>query len=80
MYVYICIYVCIYIYIYIYILITGFGSAEGASGAASDLLKPQMRSTDICIYIYIYIIDGNMYNLPLYTVAQGRSGSYPVSG
>ena len=32
------------------------------------------------IYIYIYIIDGNMYNLPLYIVAQGRSGSYPVSG
>ena len=25
-------------------------------------------------------IDGNMYNLPLYIVAQGRSGSYPVSG
>ena len=32
------------------------------------------------IYIYIYTIDGNMYNLPLYIVAQGRSGSYPVSG
>ena len=34
----------------------------------------------VYIYIYIYIIDGNMYNLPLYIVAQGRSGSYPVSG
>ena len=34
----------------------------------------------VCIYIYIYIIDGNMYNLPLYIVAQGRSGSYSVSG
>ena len=34
----------------------------------------------LIVYIYIYIIDGNMYNLPLYTVAQGRSGSYPVSG
>ena len=34
----------------------------------------------ICIYVYMYIIDGNMYNLPLYIVAQGRSGSYPVSG
>ena len=41
----------------------------------------------ICIYMYyIYIyrererIDGNMYNLPLYIVVQGRSGSYSVSG
>ena len=34
----------------------------------------------VCIYIYIYTIDGNMYNLPLYIVAQGRSGNYSVSG
>ena len=32
------------------------------------------------ILIMIVTIDGNMYNLPLYIVAQGRSGSYSVSG
>ena len=34
----------------------------------------------IYIYIHTYAIDGNMYNLPLYILAQGRSGSYSVSG
>ena len=63
-YIYIYTYVCVYVYMYVCMYIC------------------------ICIcmyiyihiYIYIYIIDGNMYNLPLYIVAQGRSGSYSVSG
>ena len=43
-----------------------------------------IQITDILFLYYThllyYTIDGNMYNLPLYIVAQGRSGSYPVSG
>ena len=69
--------------------------SRGASGVSSeDIIIIMMIITIIIIiikmisciiiviytYVYTYIIDGNMYNLPLYTVAQGRSGSYPVSG
>ena len=34
----------------------------------------------ILIVIVIVIVDGNMHNVPLYIVAQGRSGSNSVRG
>ena len=59
-------YRCMYAYIYIYIYI--------------HIHIIMYLLSSLSLYIYIYIIDGNMYNLPLYTVAQGRSGRYSVSG